>query len=141
MLDVADWIRTFESVVGTSIVDDHLLRLHIYSPLSTVSLLFIGWLVCQFLVHELLLMHDCVCRSDIFIVVFVGLFSVASGYLSVLTYEVAASDIYSTAQRAHLTNILNLSFQVRVVIVVVVVVVGGGGGGGVCTYLSNNSEL
>ncbi len=50
-------------------------------------------------------------RSDIFIAVFVGLFSVLSGYFTVLIYEYAAKSEASKASRAHATNILNLSFQ------------------------------
>lgn len=56
-------------------------------------------------------------RSDIFIIVFVGVYSVASGYLSVLIYECAASENMSKAVRAHAANTLNMGFQVRVVAV------------------------
>lgn len=45
--------------------------------------------------------------------IFVGLFSVLSGYFTVLIYEYAAKSEASKASRAHATNILNMSFQVR----------------------------
>ncbi len=54
----------------------------------------------------------CLVRSDIFIVIYVALFSLASGYVSVLTYEYAAGDDLTTAERAHATNIMNMCFQV-----------------------------
>ena len=51
-------------------------------------------------------------RSDVFIIAYVSIFSVASGYISVLTYEYAAVNEVTSAERAQATNILNMFFQV-----------------------------
>ena len=53
-------------------------------------------------------------RSDAFICILVGVFSMASGYLVVLIYEYAASNDLTKAERAHATNILNIGFQVKI---------------------------
>ncbi len=52
------------------------------------------------------------CRSDLFVIIYVGVFSLLSGYLSILTYEYAAASQVSSAERAQATNILNMCFQV-----------------------------
>jgi len=42
----------------------------------------------------------------------VAIFSVLSGYFTVLTYEYAARDVHSKATQAYAGSVLNLFFQV-----------------------------
>jgi hypothetical protein len=51
-------------------------------------------------------------RSDAFIIFIVAVFSLSSGYLTVLIYEYASADQDKRTQAAA-TSLLNLSFQVR----------------------------
>eukprot|EP01038_Epipyxis_sp_PR26KG_P013351 gene13351-17907_t len=51
-------------------------------------------------------------QNDIFICIFVGLYSAASGYLTVLIYEYAATEDMPKAARTRATNMLNMSFQI-----------------------------
>ena len=57
-----------------------------------------------------------------FIYILVGVFSLLSGYLTVLIYEFAASLFVVKAQRAHATNILNMGFQVRDIIKMIIII-------------------
>jgi hypothetical protein len=50
-------------------------------------------------------------RSDIFVIGIVAVFSLSSGYLTVLIYEYASKDCDKPTQVAA-TGLLNLSFQV-----------------------------
>jgi hypothetical protein len=56
-------------------------------------------------------------QSDWFIIIFVAVYSVSSGYLAVLSYEYAAPSTMSRSQRAHAANIMNMSFQVSLLFI------------------------
>ena len=51
-------------------------------------------------------------RSDIFISILVGLFSILSGYFTVLIYEYAAHDGLDQASQTYATQLLNICFQI-----------------------------
>lgn len=53
------------------------------------------------------------CRSDLFIISFVAVFSVLSGYFTVLIYEFASKEFTDKSAQTYATTQLNISFQVR----------------------------
>ena len=61
---------------------------------------------------DVLVLLSCSYRSDWFIIAFVAVYSMSSGYIAVLCYEYAAPEHMTRAQRSHAASVLNMSFQI-----------------------------
>ena len=57
-------------------------------------------------------------QSDLFIILYVAVFSVGSGYIGIVSYEYAARDLKSTAAKSYSATLMNTTFQVSMFLAV-----------------------
>ena len=57
-------------------------------------------------------------QSDLFIIIDIGIFSVSSGYLGIISYEYAARDFKSTAAKSYAATLMNTTFQISMFLAV-----------------------
>ena len=56
--------------------------------------------------------------SDLFVIADIGIFSVSSGYLGIISYEYAARDFKSTAAKSYAATLMNTTFQISMFLAV-----------------------